>query len=473
MQSRWFSEPIRILYIHEESFLRNAKDYPVLSKSNQTLITKYMRLNPSPWIILADVGSIPGVQSEKAYGNLSVALSSSSVPTSNYRDHSSSSPTPSEAAQSYKSKRSQKPRDPTPHLSYIRHLQRNQPQKPTIERFGAGYQDYLQAPLQPLTTDLESITYEVFETDPIKYSWYQRAVEFALKDWSAQSKSTSSIDGSIVVAVVGSGRGPLVTRVLEASRTTSVKVKVWAVEKNPNACIILEQHNQDDWDNTVIIVNSDMRSWSGPTKSSIHTGNVDILVSELLGSFGDNELSPECLDGAQKVLNPKDGISIPSKYSSYLTPISAPRLHAEINIRALSDRKSYETPYVVMLHAIDYLSKHVKGSAKAFPDETSTNDDEENIEPNVQLVWSFEHPNPSLESQTDQKNDENHHNSRYAHLEYRCGNRGVCHGLAGYFETVLYEGSAGTVELSTNPLSMETKSREMISWFPMFFPLKV
>jgi hypothetical protein len=28
----------------------------------------------------------------------------------------------------------------------------------------------------------------------------------------------------------------------------------------------------------------------------------DILVSELLGSFGDNELSPECLDGAMRFL---------------------------------------------------------------------------------------------------------------------------------------------------------------------------
>lgn len=28
----------------------------------------------------------------------------------------------------------------------------------------------------------------------------------------------------------------------------------------------------------------------------------DIIVSELLGSFGDNELSPECLDGAQQHL---------------------------------------------------------------------------------------------------------------------------------------------------------------------------
>lgn len=28
----------------------------------------------------------------------------------------------------------------------------------------------------------------------------------------------------------------------------------------------------------------------------------DILISELLGSFGDNELSPECLDGAMRFL---------------------------------------------------------------------------------------------------------------------------------------------------------------------------
>lgn len=45
-----------------------------------------------------------------------------------------------------------------------------------------------------------------------------------------------------------------------------------------------------------MLFNTDMRSWQCPKP-------VDILVSELLGSFGDNELSPECLDGAQRVLN--------------------------------------------------------------------------------------------------------------------------------------------------------------------------
>ena len=42
-------------------------------------------------------------------------------------------------------------------------------------------------------------------------------------------------------------------------------------------------------------VPGDMREWRAPVMA-------DLLVSELLGSWGDNELSPECLDGAQSYL---------------------------------------------------------------------------------------------------------------------------------------------------------------------------
>lgn len=49
------------------------------------------------------------------------------------------------------------------------------------------------------------------------------------------------------------------------------------------------------WGDKVTVISSDMRQWDPPNKA-------DILVSELLGSFGDNELSPECLDGAQHLL---------------------------------------------------------------------------------------------------------------------------------------------------------------------------
>jgi hypothetical protein len=51
----------------------------------------------------------------------------------------------------------------------------------------------------------------------------------------------------------------------------------------------------------------------------------DILVSELLGSFSDNELSPECLDGAQRLLK-EDGISIPASYTSFLAPITSTKM---------------------------------------------------------------------------------------------------------------------------------------------------
>jgi protein arginine N-methyltransferase 5 len=54
----------------------------------------------------------------------------------------------------------------------------------------------------------------------------------------------------------------------------------------------------DEWGDKVIVISSDMRDWKAPEKA-------DILVSELLGSLGDNELSPECLDGAQSFLKGK------------------------------------------------------------------------------------------------------------------------------------------------------------------------
>jgi protein arginine N-methyltransferase 5 len=98
--------------------------------------------------------------------------------------------------------------------------------------------------------------------------------------------------------------------------------QVYAVEKNPNAIVTLKNLKEAlKWGDQVKvllsslplpssrrvqkfrmshraeIVDADMRTWNAPQLA-------DVLVSELLGSFGDNELSPECLDGAQKFLAP-------------------------------------------------------------------------------------------------------------------------------------------------------------------------
>ena len=135
-----------------------------------------------------------------------------------------------------------------------------------MERFGVGYQDYLQAPLQPLTVNLESVTYEVFEKDPIKYEWYERAIAKALSEWVAEKKPTSSGDERVVLAVVGAGRGPLVTRAIRASVEAGVDIQVWAVEKNQNAFVHLQRQNSTVWGGAVNLVQSDMRSWKGPLR---------------------------------------------------------------------------------------------------------------------------------------------------------------------------------------------------------------
>ncbi|CAL5870947.1 uncharacterized protein PFLUO_LOCUS5189 [Penicillium psychrofluorescens] len=502
VQSRWHSEPVHLLTIDSSAFLKNQKGFPVLSKAHQGLISKLMRLRTAPWILLCGIGPIPGLDNME-----DTEPGQSHLPGSEY-------PSLSQAAGADK-----KHYDPTPHLSYMRNLQQRQPSRTAIERFGTGYQDYLQAPLQPLTVNLESITYEVFEKDPIKYDWYERAIAKALRDWADQKRPTSHPDGKVIVAVVGAGRGPLVTRAIRASAESGVDIDIWAVEKNQNAFVLLQRHNETIWGDKVTLVQSDMRSWKGPrvrkagSQESVgeslgiensllynpNNGNnnahstapgfsytyVDIIVSELLGSFADNELSPECLDGVNDLINPDHGVSIPASYSAHFTPISAPKLHCDVMNQSISNPAAPETPYVVMLHAIDFLSTLDSPAASAadstLGDATSQNgygrssaqgtpsSTTEFPTPLVQTAWSFSHPNRNIPpQQPGSATLSNAHNVRQTRLSFPAQNRGVCHGLAGYFETVLYPG----IELSTNPVTMEAKSANMISWFPIYFPLK-
>ncbi|KIV87234.1 hypothetical protein PV11_02792 [Exophiala sideris] len=524
IQSRWYSEPVRVITLDAQVFAKNTKLYPVLPRAHQAFISRFVSLRSPPWFLLCNVGPIPATTNSTNGAN------------------GTTFPTIAEAAENPHIK------DPTPHLSYMRNLQSKQPVPTALDRFGAGYQDYLQAPLQPLTVNLESITYEVFEKDPIKYAWYERAIARALHDWIEQGKPTSNPDGRVVVAVVGAGRGPLVTRALKASEDVGVEIDMWALEKNPNAFVLLQRHNETTWNQRVNLVKSDMRTWRGPlqpanskptrriyntedsmdddktdtkdARTDTFTGSpsldstylmatnnpasastpykIDILISELLGSFADNELSPECLDGVQHLLNPIHGISIPASYTAHITPIAAPKLHADIfHGMSGANENAAETPYVVMLNAIDFLSTTTpepsateshptsptptspSSSAAATPySKVHTNrrssqtpapvsSSSSTPTPIIGTTWSFHHPNPSLPPMVD-GTPSNAHNARSTTLTFSVPNRGTCHGLAGYFETVLYRG----VELSTNPNTMDAKSEGMISWFPIYFPLK-
>ena len=196
------------------------------------------------------------------------------------------------------------------------------------------------------------------------------------------------------------------------------------MEKNESALIILRNLVKDPFFSEVTIIDSDMRDWEPPEKA-------DILVSELLGSFSDNELSPECLDGAQRLMK-SDGLSVPCQYTSYLAPISSRKLYN--NVANQPSDSTHEDPfhlgYVVRMQCVNLLDK-------------------------VKSCFNFHHPNK--DSVID--------NTRHISLEFTSDSESVLHGFAGYFDAQLYR----DVYISTHP---DTHSQDMFSWFPMFFPIK-
>ncbi|KAF9437106.1 hypothetical protein BGZ76_001979 [Entomortierella beljakovae] len=384
---RWFAEPIKAVIIPEEVFLTNNKGYPVLSKRHQQVVRKFLRFKP---YFMISSTTLPKLTLDEFSDDF---LESSLT---------------------------------SPHADYLRYLGRTQETLGVIDEFATGYQDYLQAPLQPLQDNLESSTYETFEKDPIKYQQYELAIEKALLDRPSPSDGSPDVT---VIMVVGAGRGPLVNCSLRAAEKANKNVRIYAVEKNPNAFVTIQNMKASVWGDRVNIVFSDMRTWNPPEQA-------DILVSELLGSFGDNELSPECLDGAQKVLKP-DGISIPANYTTFVAPMSSNKLHADVT--AYKDLVHFETSFVVMFKAISLLAQ-------------------------PKPLWVFEHPNRD-DIPMNQNPLSNHHNVRSGSIEFTSKTSGMIHGVAGYFESVLYR----DVLLSINP---ETHSPGMFSWFPIYFPIK-
>merc|ERR1719445_987541 len=368
---RWVGEPVKTVRVPTSIFLLNKKGYPVLSKQHQNLIRKFVNLD----IQIIVCGSSRGHQMKHFQ-------------------------------------------------QYLEHLYQQVPVGDPLQQFARGYEDYLQCPLQPLMDNLESQTYEVFEKDPVKYSEYQAAMTAALSDMVAEEERESRV---ITLMVVGAGRGPLVRAALNASQKSGVKIRVFAVEKNPNAVITLQQQQLEMWGDMVTVVSSDMRDWNPPEEDY-----ADILVSELLGSFGDNELSPECLDGAQKFLKP-GGISIPYEYTSFLGPLQSSKLYNEV--RQCKDETkhplaNFETPYVV----------HFQNRFELAP---------------PQSLFTFNHPN----------RDKIIDNTRYAELSFTAVADSVLHGFGGYFECKLYK----EIMISILPA---THSPGMFSWFPILFPLR-
>ncbi|VDM72128.1 unnamed protein product, partial [Strongylus vulgaris] len=184
----------------------------------------------------------------------------------------------------------------------------------------------------------------------------------------------------------------------------------------------------------------------------------DIIVSELLGSFGDNELSPECLDGVTDLLK-STTISIPQTYTSYIAPIMSLHMHQQIRLCSAS-----------------YWNRGIPGHGRNGPTlqpdgsyrqmypqgEHFANMDQIYVaylrqycllaEPKP--VFTFSHPNLSKIS-----------NERNASIGFTVDRPCDLMGFSGYFHMNLYK----DISLSIVP---STYSKGMISWFPAVIPLR-
>eukprot|EP00850_Spirogloea_muscicola_P017646 SM000154S01381 [mRNA] locus=s154:56254:62451:- [translate_table: standard] len=463
---RWLGEPVRAAILHTsvshavgianlmtrfaqvQAFLTNKRGFPCLSKRHQALVatlfehsiqvdTSDGEANVHKW---KNIGSIApaGAARKSKFGQpeyaalpnlipfrqqVNVVISGETLHAAAGVDGPANSESSGNASETVDNRvELVVPKHPLrPYLEYVAHLYRKLEPLLEQERFEMGYRDFLQAPLQPLMDNLEAQTYETFEKDAKKYSQYQQAVHQALLDKVSDADSANT---TLVLMVVGAGRGPLVRASLAAAEEAQRLLKIYAVEKNPNAIVTLHSLiTMEGWQDKVTVVSSDMRHWQAPEQA-------DILVSELLGSFGDNELSPECLDGAQRFLKP-DGISIPSSYTSFIGPITAAKLHNDV--KAYNDLAHFETAYVVKLHSAARLAE-------------------------PRPVFTFEHPNwaPMID------------NRRYTRLLFDIPadtGSAIVHGFGGYFDAVLYK----DVHLGILP---STATADMFSWFAIFFPLR-
>ncbi|VVC91823.1 unnamed protein product [Leptidea sinapis] len=399
---RWLGEPVKAIILPTHIFINNKKGYPVLSKAHQSFVTSMVEHDAQVIV--------------------------SGARRSNMEHY----------------------------LQYLHRIwqRRTESAHDPMLNFARGWEDYLQTPLQPLSDNLDTHTYNVFEKDPIKYDQYQKAIVSALTELKKKKKVTGKthLDNQVnaaennepvVVMVLGAGRGPLVRATFNAADKTNTNVKVIVVEKNPSAVVVLADQVHGSWrDRDVSLIHGDMRYVNLTPKA-------DIIVSELLGSWADNELSPECLDGASNLLKP-GGISIPCQYRSFVTPISSPRLWIAAKMASTGDvrtkEKNLEKLWVVFMR-----NKHDIADCKP--------------------VFTFEHPAKPLknndgEDMFDHRGSPMTDNRRDVTITWDVKQDNVMHGFGGYFDCQLF----GNETLSIVPA---THSPGMISWFPVFIPIKV
>jgi protein arginine N-methyltransferase 5 len=437
--------PILCVRIHATLFLTNKGGFPTLAKSHQVLVTELLRRIGRTCRFLVQGSSLPNKHTPKAY------------------------------------------------LQYLQHLRKRPEVREMLDTNEAimerDYLDGLQRPLQPLQDHLEFHTYETFEKDPVKYAEYQRAMTMVMIDIHNNDKeTTATTTGPLTLFVIGAGRGPLVTCALHAHRESHISrpIRIVAVEKNPSAICYLQSKAAHDalWQqHDVAVICCDLRDLTleqcQSDDSTSTTCTADIVVSELLGSFGDNELSPECLDAFyQTPVCRADTICIPGRYTSFLSPASSVKLHQQVMEQALYPNEfqmgmlgrtvAMETPYVVRPHACSQT--HRERECWSFGHPTTAVVDHER-----HVVLDFL---PSPTSGCGLGSGYGAMNAKAEALasissSSHSGHAWTMTGLLGTFTADLYCSTTQPENVSRLSIAPSHDfSVGMFSWFPLYFPLE-
>ncbi|KAH9597707.1 PRMT5 arginine-N-methyltransferase [Trypanosoma melophagium] len=367
----------------------------------------------------------------------------------------------------------------------------------------AAFEDVLQLPLQPLGHMLPSGTYEVFERDRTKYQQYHAAMVSYFSDWLSHRKERSHAllcnqcsnglqfikTDCVYVVLVGAGRGPLIEECLSAASGVGLRVHLFAVEKNPEAVEFVRLRLRSDirwsqWMNAcghvVEIIHADGRTISSAAAAAkrdknfpIEWGLCDLVVSELLGSFGDNELSPECIDDFYTDLHQYQtsmGIphnvyirSIPQSYTAWIAPLYSAWMESSVAMAAVSGLTvlpSYCSDRRAALFHSTFVTNTTRAVSLSQP----------------QACWTFRHFTP--EEEKEQKEREG--KEREAHLTFHLTSDGRCSGFIGYFSAVLFEldpstnaNHVGSVHISITLSTLYPgRTPNMFSWFPCVFALE-
>lgn len=255
--------------------------------------------------------------------------------------------------------------------------------------------DLLIDPLQPLTEDMELDVYETFESDKTKYRQYDHAIEMAIGDLRLKK-------ATINILVIGAGRGPLLSSVIAHADTVDT---ITVLEKNSKCLPSLVSIAQGN--DNIAVHHDDVRNLQNVNK-------FDLIVSELLGSFGCNEACPEIL----QMFADCGAVMIPESYKSFIQPVFS----------CLHKLSNFKRPYLINFSA----------SISCCGPE---------------LVFSFSHPGINQLSQESEVN-------------FGGDREEVANAICGYFEAQLY----GPYKIGNHPKL--SAFERCTSWFPMAFPIE-